>query len=351
MWLIILAILSPAILFGLYVVTVILYGTITDYSPPEKETVGVSGNSIPISGNEFSFVIWNIGYGGLGKDVDFFYDGGENVITDKELVTKYQEAIFDYVESNAGLDFVLLQEVDIKSKRSHGTNQFESIGSLLTNHEAGHAMNYNCKFIPIPFTKPLGKIQSGLASYSKYTADETTRYSFPGNFSWPKRVFFLDRCYLLQRFSLSNGKDFVVINTHNSAYDDGSLKAGQMDYLKDRLEEEYAAGNYIVVGGDWNQCPPGFQFDKFAKSPEETQDQANIEADYLPNWRWVYDSSVPTNRKLSSVYDPEKSFTTVIDFYLISPNIDLINVEGIDQQFAYSDHQPVLMNIKLKGLE
>jgi len=38
----------------------------------------------------------------------------------------------------------------------------------------------------------------------------------------------------------------------------------------------------------------------------------------------------------------------VIDYCLISPNIDMIEVKTIDLKFENSDHQPVLAKVKLK---
>ena len=64
---------------------------------------------------------------------------------------------------------------------------------------------------------------------------------------------------LCLRTHLTGGGELVLINTHNSAYDDGSLKKAQMEQLKVVLVEEAAKGNFVIVGGDWNQFPAGFE--------------------------------------------------------------------------------------------
>jgi len=71
----------------------------------------------------------------------------------------------------------------------------------------------------------------------------------------------LDRCFLVNRYPLKNGKELLIVNTHNSAYDNGTLKKQEMAFLKQWLLDENNKGNYIVVGGDWNQCPPRFKPD------------------------------------------------------------------------------------------
>jgi endonuclease/exonuclease/phosphatase family metal-dependent hydrolase len=38
----------------------------------------------------------------------------------------------------------------------------------------------------------------------------------------------------------------------------------------------------------------------------------------------------------------------VIDYFFVSPNIEVEEVKGIDAQFKYSDHNPVRMKIRLK---
>ncbi|NNC94450.1 MAG: endonuclease/exonuclease/phosphatase family protein [Chitinophagales bacterium] len=336
------------LLFGFYVLAMILFNWATDYRPGDTTAVQTKNQGIPIDTvAEKSFLIWNIGFGGLGEEMDFFYDGGKSVRPKKVLVEKYLEGIHSFLEGKKNLDFILLQEVDKRSKRSYRNNEVESISNIFENHSSAFAPNYKVKYIPIPFEKPLGGVLSGLLSLSKFQADEVTRYQFPGNFSFPKSLFFLDRCYLKMRYKLPDGKELIVINTHNSAYDDGSLKKIQMEYMRADILNEYQEGNYVIVGGDWNQCPPNFDCYKFKKA-ESPYEQRNIEEDYLPGWTWGYDSEVPTNRKLAKPYDPETTFTTVIDFYLCSPNIEITKIKTHDLDFAYSDHQPVELHVLLK---
>ena len=347
------ALLLVALLFGLYVGGVILYGTFTEYAPVGTESLEVKNKVVaePLD-SVFSFMIWNIGYSGLGAKEDFFYDGGKMVRPSKERVLENLEGIKKTISANADKDFILLQEVDENSRRSYNINEVEEIAGILPHHAYSFATNYVVKFVPVPLHTPwntLGKVRSGLASYTKYPPVEAERVQFPGSFSYPKRVFMLDRCFLVQRFNLPGGKNLVVINTHNSAYDDGSLKQQEMDFLRNWLLQEYAKGSYIIAGGDWNQIPPGFDLMKFAKEEKEEQAAIEIPQNYLPQgWQWVYDDRVATNRKNQKPFDKDKTFTSLIDFYLVSPNVTTVHVEGISLDFAYSDHQPVLLTVRLE---
>ncbi len=342
---------SILLLFGLAIGSLLLYGTLTDFQPEEKlslESVNKTKNTI-VNDSTFTFMIWNIGYCGLGAEMDFFYDGGNNVNTPEKYVNLYRTHTVNSLNYYTDIDFHLLQEVDLNSNRSNFVNQLDAITeNALTNHNHTTALNYKVNWIPYPFYEPMGKVEGGLVSLSKYISAENTRYQFPGNFGWPKRLYMLDRCFLLQRYDLSNGKDLVVINTHNSAYDDGTLKSKQMDYLKNVLLAEYGKGNYVVVGGDWNQTPPGYDNTTFQRG-EDYIDQIPINSDFMPEgWEWAYDGTVPTNRKTSKPFDHKTTFQTVIDFYLVSPNIQVEEVKGVNLDFQSSDHQPVLMKISLK---
>lgn len=308
-----------------------------------------------------TFANWNVGYGGLGKESSFFYDAGgfltskgKMIRAPKTNVEKNIKGAVSFIQDN-DVDFYLFQEVDKNSKRSYYINQHQKYIDTKNEYAATFAVNYKSARVPLPvfeFWRVMGKMESGLGTYTKYQPAEMTRYQFPGNYSWPTRIFQLDRCFALHRFKTKNGKELIVINTHNSAYDDGTLKKQQMEYMRKVLETEYEKGNYIVVGGDWNQCPPEQPFDSFSPSDLKGRNyvQMNIPKDYLPaDWKWAYDPDVPTNRKLTDSYDPGNTFVTLIDFYLVSPNVEIVKTQSVNQNFDFSDHQPVLMTIKLKG--
>ena len=273
--------------------------------------------------------------------MDFFYDGGDQMRPSKEGVIRNVEGITSTLGSYNGYDFIMLQEVDKNSKRSYHVNEFQEIKEQFKGYHCSFGMNYDVGFVPIPVTEPMGKVESGLMTLSSRCSGRVERHSFPGNYSWPKKLFMLDRCFLVNRYLLCNQKELVIINTHNSAYDNGSLRSQQMDYLSAYLLSEYEKGNYVIVGGDWNQTPFGLK----AELPSHLFDTKNlsyVEKDYpAPGWHWAFDTSIQTNRRLATVYDRSSSLTTVIDCFLASPNVELSEVKTIDLDFQYSDHQPV----------
>jgi endonuclease/exonuclease/phosphatase family metal-dependent hydrolase len=326
----------------------LLYATIDDYRPDEK-IIQYSGDHAPVLPDtaELEMLIWNLGYAGLDASMDFFYDGGDQMRPSREGVVNNLKGIISILSPFRGYDFILLQEVDRDSKRSYHLNQFAAIAGHFDGYGTYFGMNYNVFFVPVPLSDPMGKVESGLMTLAKHDPSEVTRYGFPGNYSWPKRLFMLDRCFLVERHPVSNGNELVVINTHNSAYDDGSLRKQQMEFLRGFLLEEYGKGNYLIVGGDWNQTPYGLR----PELPSHLFDTINltyVAKDYpAPGWIWAYDPSMPTNRRVEVPYDRSTSLTTVIDCYLLSPNMDLMEVKAVDVDFRYSDHQPVLLRTRM----
>lgn len=326
----------------------LVYGTLSDYRPDEQTRVSANTKAPAISDSIFNIMIWNIGYCGLGEKMDFFYDGGKGVRPSREESEANLHGVLDYVGTLDTCDFFLFQEVDLRSKRSYRVNQLEAIEKRLASRHSSFGKNFDVFFNPVPPRAPLGKLHSGIASLSRHQPTLSIRHSYPGNYSWPMGVFMLDRCFLVDRYPLAGGNELLVVNTHNSAYDDGSLRKGQMEHLHGFLTGEYNKGNYIIVGGDWNQTPHGF-IPRFDRDVFDTIQLSYIMEDYLPGeWTWLFDPAIPTNRRVNIPYTRGVSRTTVIDYYLLSPNLEPLYVGGVDLDFVYSDHQPVLAGFRLK---
>lgn len=325
----------------------IVYAVFSDYKPDEKEIISLSEKpSVLKDSMTLTLLTWNIGYAGLDKDMDFFYDGGTKVITPENRCRENIDEIGNFLKRNDTVDFIILQEVDRKSKRSYKIDEFENISQKLTGFNPFFAKNYDVFFVPSPLSDPMGKVVSGIATFSKYMPESSARYSLPGNMGFPTQLFYLDRCFMVNRYRLAGGRELVIINTHNEAFDAGDIRIAQIAKLKDFIMNEYSLGNYVIAGGDWNQSPPDFK-PAFTGNLVNTSQMA-MESGYFPEgWKWIYDPSLPSNRSVVKAYDPATTTTTVIDFFLISPNIKPVTVKCQNLGFANSDHNPVIMRINL----
>lgn len=342
--------ITSYILIGLalFAILFLTYFTIIDYRPNDIELISKSNSEQTLDDSTFSIMTWNIGYAGLSDDMDFFYDGGSKVRPTEEVVKKNMEEIANYIRDNQ-TDFIILQEIDIDAKRSYYTNQVELVGKKLPSHKCYFAKNYDVSFVPLPIFEPMGKVLGGLASYCSAEANLAERHRFPFNFKWPLSVFMLDRCFLEKRYKLSNGKELLVINTHNSAFDDGGeIRKAELNFFKSYLISEYGKGNYIIVGGDFNQSPPNLTT-KFDGQPFDFKDFVAIPDTFLPkDWNYVYDNRIPSNRRVVSEYRKGETLVTLIDFFITSPNIVTDTIYCQDLQFKNSDHNPVFGRFKLK---
>lgn len=351
------------ILLLLYFSSILAYGWYSDWQPgpePQALVMDRSAEAKILTDSVLTLLTWNVGYGGLGAESDFFYDdqgmwysGNSMIRSTRPLVEKNLNGALDlFKELRDSVDFFLLQEADRESDRSYRIRQYDAYQEALPGFMADFALNFKCPRVPIPLLEPwhsYGSVLSGLATFSRFQASEATRHQLPGHYPMPDRMFQLDRCAALHRYPAKNGKDLVVINLHNSAYDpDDKIKAIQLPYLRDLALNEYSKGNYVILGGDWNQCPPHFRFDQFMPGNTQGYVQGNLPPDFFPeDWTFAYDPTVPSNRKVRDPYVKGESFETLIDFFLVSPNVQVKSLKGIAQGFQFSDHQPVLMTVEL----
>lgn len=355
---ILLVILGIILLAGVFIGVL----TIAEYRPKATEDIKVENNQdLSISRDtEMTIMTFNIGYAGLGEDEDFVMDGGQNGIPEnKEVVENYFEGIKSILEDHPS-DFYVMQEVDVKARRSYQINEVMGITQVLgESYSTQFAYNFKALFVPFPvsLTDYLGYVESGIATYTTYRVDQATRYQFPGAFSWPLRVANLKRAMMVSRFDIEDSdKELLIVNLHMSAYDaSGTLREQEMAFLKSFLEEQNELGNYVIVGGDFNQTFP--EASDIYPSSDGLWEAYPIEDDFLPDgYRFEIDTTSPSCRLLNQPYDPEDELTQyyIIDGFIVSDNISSLSYDDItigavtlDYDFMYSDHNPVILKFKL----
>ena len=325
----------------------------TEFKPADVEQLSFDpapDTALPVlsASGSIRILSWNIGYGGLGAASDFFMDGGKDSRSaDKMTVSEYLAGIFAVLHSGVDEpDLIMLQEVDTDSARSYGVDET----ALLSSSVGVHALNYSCPFVPIPLP-PIGKVNSGLFTTADVAIERAERISLPCPFSWPLRIANLKRCLLVSYLPLEGtDKQLVLVNLHLEAYDDGEGKIAQTKQLNDFLQTEYAKGNYVIAGGDFNQVFPG-SLELYPNRHPENWEPGLLSEDMLPEgWQFAYDLSTPSCRLLNQPYDPADTANTqhyVIDGFILSPNVTLESVQTLDLGFANSDHNPVCVNVKL----
>lgn len=335
--------------------------TLIEYRPDDVEVVEINN---PVSqrlslDESITLMTFNIGYAGLGKDEDFVLDGGQKARPDSlEVVEGYMAGILDLLDMYAA-DFYLLQEVDLSARRSFNMNQVDRINNHLgEGFSSLFAYNFKAAFVPFPvsLTDYIGPVESGLLTLSSFEVLEAERQQFPGSFSWPVRVVNLKRAMLVAYIPIDGtDKELVLVNLHMSAYDgDGSLRAQEMEHLKTFMEVEYEKGNYVIIGGDFNQTFPSV-VDVYP-AEDGLYNAYPIESDWLPTgFTYAIDPTLPTCRLLHRPYDPinpndpldPNTQYYIIDGFIVSNNILIETINTIDHGFEYSDHNPVMLTVRL----
>ena len=160
---------------------------------------------------------------------------------------------------------------------------------------------------------------------------------------------------LISKYPIKDSdKYLVVINVHLSAYDDGTMRLEEMEALKNIMKEEYDAGNYVIVGGDFNQTFPDAMIDNenyyYELKDSELWQAYPMENDWFIDngFSFGVDITTPTCRLLNQPYDSvneDNNQYYVIDGFIISNNLNIVSVNTLDENFVYSDHNPVKLTV------
>jgi len=342
----------------------LLYFTLMAYDPPEVvelENLGRESAAQSATLDSLKVITWNIGYGGLDRESDFVLDGGDmGTARSKKAVEENLGAALSFLISEKAQVY-FLQEVDRSSSRSYEINQLNEIVTSMEGYSAWYGINFKAVFVPFPFSDPIRKVHSGvltLVDQSPLSSERiqlvTERFQLPGEYDWPTRIFHLRRCILISRIPTTiPDRDWCLINLHLSAYDaSGILRKKQLDFIRELMIDLYQQGHLVVMGGDWNSQFDGVEnemFGSYNTSPENLAWIQQIPADWTPDkWQWGYDPQVPTVRSLDQPYKANENFKTIIDGFLISPNVEITRVEGTNFNFQNSDHNPVTIWVKAR---
>lgn len=368
-------ILIPVLVVGGYLLYVIFsYHRIGNIDLEIRE--GASKNVIDTE-RELTMTSYNVGFGAYSDDYTFFMDTGTDKNGNKtqgehgkavslEAVKKNMEGSLKAIESLSS-DFIALQEVDMDADRSYHFNQQEYFEKNLTGYDSTFAVDFDSAYLFYPFHDPHGKSKAGLSTFSRYAMKESKRreYTIATDFS---KYMDLDRCFSVHRMDTADRKEFVLINSHMSAYDEGGLiRDKQIEELHSFMKAEYEKGNYVITTGDFNH-------DLLTNNPlypmytrENYPYQDEIDQGY-PSWvNYIYDENKkssfddgfkvyaadnePSCRDADVVYEKGSTFVSTLDGFIVSDNIEVKSVRTArtgENGFAYSDHQPTTLTFLLK---
>lgn len=330
----------------------------TEYNPEDEETIAIQGEGSKeyVYGEPLRVLTWNVGYCGLGAQEDFFMDGGKEVFpSSKQAVEDNLTAIETYLQLSDA-DAIFLQEVDQNATRTGYIDEVASFRSVLDGYASAFANNFKVLFVPYPIP-PMGHEDAGILTFSKFAMTDATRIQLPCPFTGIEKIGNLKRCLLVSRVPIANSdKELVLINLHLEAYDSGEGKIAQTKMLAEVMEAEYAKGNYVVVGGDFNQVFDTVDDSMYPAVDGNSWVPGKVDTSMFGSkWTFLMDTTHPTCRALTKPYtdvSPDEDFQFfMIDGFIISNNIQAESIETKDLGFANSDHNPVELTLYLSEIQ
>ena len=329
----------------------LIFASATTLKVKDVEEMAINNNqSLKVDkSQDITLLTWNAGYGALDEKQDCYWDGGKGVIGEsRDKVVDNLDNITSKIKE-IDPDIYFVQELDINSKRSYNINELILFRGESLNYTDSYASNFKAGFIPVPLYQFTGRVEAGIASFSKYQVDTASRIQLPIPFKWPVSLLNLKRCLLINKTPIEGSdKLLVTINLHLEAYDDGEGKAKQLKQLMDIMQEEYDKGNYVIAGGDFNQTFSNVDLSKYPKMNDWVC--PIIDVSQYPNFTFNMDETIPTCRSLYKTYfDNDKSNFQyyMLDGFITSNNVTVNHIETLDLGFKNTDHNPVTMNVTL----
>jgi len=299
--------------------------------------------ALSAAGKEITVTTWNIGFAGLGAEADLFIDGGHSLrALSRDDIETAACAIAD-VLSGFQSDMVLLQEDAQGGFMTRGVD----VHNAITKRLAGYAWCFWPDFSTM-FTPKAFNFYHGIATFSKLQPSLSTALTLPQD---PLYYFgFLKKYYggIVQKYPVAGQGAWVVINIHLSAFDDAA-RHRQLTALFEYAEAEFKAGNYVVIGGDWNMRLAKTEFPHDAANRDACKIYDLPQTALPQGWSRAVDSTVPSVRTINAPYKRDATFTSIIDGFVVSPNLRLETVKTHDLQFEHTDHHPVSARFSIRG--
>ena len=306
---------------------------------------------------------WNIKYG--GGDIDFWwscYD--DRVLMTEEEVLDNLDRLADYI-NRADPDILLLQEVDVDSKRAAYVDQMQYLLDYTNLNYGVYASMWRVQNAP---SDGLGRTDLGPAILSRWQLDKAERIGLPLRTDQDPLTtyFYLRRCILKAR--IPDLDNLQVVTVHTAAWQ-AETRVKHIDQFKEELDAIDYEGGLFVAGGDLNTLPPGSHRVKDfpdTKCEEGDFEEGNYEGEeeWLDSLYADYSSAIPLDEYMEAVdqspyfsfgVKPDSlGFTRKLD-YLFTNHLDgwVLSSDSTHQDIAtagttLSDHCPVSVKIRIK---
>lgn len=322
----------------------LIYSTSVATKQAAKDTTRVAHAMEPDSvGQKVSFFSWNLGYAGLDHEANFVVDGGTDWLPKTRNRVEENARYIASTIAQSKCDVMFLQELAGPSFINRNVDLKSMVQDEIPEFSVVYAPDTETRWVPYPLRMNMGK-----ATASRMRPLRTIGQILPLENGYYAGILRRHYRLLASRFKTEfPGQELVAINVHLAAFDDGATRLQQLDAVLDFAEREYSAGNFVIIGGDWNLrlVPTDF--------PHQTDEEflfwlADFPVERLPSrWQIAADPTVPTVRTVHKRFEPSDNYVCVIDGFILSPNVEVLTVKNVDVRFRHTDHQPVTLQVRL----
>lgn len=262
---------------------------------------------------------WNIRFG-AGR-LSWFGDGcGDRVILTSTEVKENLQRIAQKI-TEWDVDLVLLQEVDVESKRSAYIDQVQWLLDHTEMNYGVYASAWHAQFIP---SDGLGRMNMGTAILSRWPLDNAKRIALPlrDDQDALTQYFYLRRNMLKAKLRLPGQNNLYVLNIHTAAFSTDDTKFKHIQRFLEELNALNMQGATFIAGGDLNTLPPGSDSTDFCLE------------DSCPGESFHHESDDPFHKE-GSDYSQEQDWLS--DLYLnYTPAVAMTDYQA--DQPAYFTH-------------
>lgn len=333
---------AAAICLGLYAGAFVMLNRDPVAAARDLETRAAEGEA-RAAPDTLDLMVWNLGYGGLGAGSDFVADGGTSYLPPSRAAVRGNvEGIERTIRSRAAqIDVFLFQEIARGGPVNYWTDLKARVDEALGARNGVFFADFKTRLMPWPLA-----MTHGQAIYSNYAIADADVVPLPAEDS---SIFGVKRRYasVVARMPMEGGGGWTIASVHLAAFDeDAAVRTRQLRELLAWAEEEYRRGQFVVLGGDWNLRLAETSF------PHATDERFlfwlfPFPEDALPEgWRIAADASVPSVRTNHQPYVAGDNYVTSIDGFIVSPNVEIRRVAGVDLGFEHADHQPVHLRVR-----
>ena len=254
---------------------------------PANRYESIVKSDVPSDVGSIMVMAWNIRFG--AAQIPWFGDScGDRVILTRQEVLNNLQAIADKI-NQIQPDILLMQEVDVESKRSAYVDQVQWLLDNTYLNYGAFASMWEAQYVP---SDGLGRLNTGNAVLSRWNISETTRIplALRGDQDALTRYFYLRRNILKVKTDVPNTNGLYVLDVHTAAFSTDDTKKKHLETFKREIDRVADAGMPFVAGGDLNGLPPGSDSTNYcdeSRCLDDPPDFCPDGADYSPEVDWL----------------------------------------------------------------